>query len=348
MNIAIKRLDPHVPDPVESRRRAAGRMVRIAYATVVFGILGFFVVYFGAPLVLLSGPGTVSSPRHVISFPFTVRVTRMRIEPGATVTVGEEIGQVRSPEQDNIVANYLRTLADLATRQSDLRIKARVASESLEAARNYQRLTEEAAKLIEASSSVSMTYRVEIFRERAAAHKAVVSQEAEAAESTAQLEALDKMSEQIRESLDTVERNFAQGRMFAPITGIISTNLADAGQSLVAGTPVAEVLDPGDVFVDWYVPNERLIDPKVGQGVMVLFGNRRIAGRIAEILPVSDVYAGTQRQFAPDRKATQIARIRFNPAEVRPPLNSTVSVHMYYTDLAARTAAGLVALFGLH
>src|SRR4029079_14817884 len=106
MNITLNRLDPNLPDPVESRRRAAGRMVRIAYATVVFGVLGFFVVYFGAPLVFLSGPGTVTSPHYVIWLPFIVQVTQMRVAPGAAVKADEEIGQVRSPEQDNIVATY--------------------------------------------------------------------------------------------------------------------------------------------------------------------------------------------------------------------------------------------------
>lgn len=57
MDITINRLNPNVPDPVESRRRAAGRLVRIAYATIVFGVIAFFVIYFGAPLVFLSGPG---------------------------------------------------------------------------------------------------------------------------------------------------------------------------------------------------------------------------------------------------------------------------------------------------
>src|SRR6516165_2630465 len=71
MDVKISRLDPNVPDPVESRRRAAGRFVRIAYATVVFGVLGFFIIYFGAPFVFLSGPGTVTAPRHVVSLPYT-------------------------------------------------------------------------------------------------------------------------------------------------------------------------------------------------------------------------------------------------------------------------------------
>ena len=97
MNVIVNRLDPNVPDPVESRRRAAGRLVRFAYATVVFGVLGFFAIYFGRPFVYLSGPGTVSSPRYVISLPYVVQVNRMNVEPGSTVKADDEIGQVWSP-----------------------------------------------------------------------------------------------------------------------------------------------------------------------------------------------------------------------------------------------------------
>jgi HlyD family secretion protein len=80
----------------------------------------------------------------------------------------------------------------------------------------------------------------------------------------------------------------------------------------------------------------------------VLFGNRRIHGKIAQILPISAVYAGTQPMLARDRPATQIARIRFDPDALPPALNSTVYVHMHYTGLSARVADGLVRLFGLH
>jgi hypothetical protein len=347
MNIAIKRLDPNLPDPVESRRRAAGRLVRFTYATVVFGILGFFVVYFGAPLVLLSGPGTVSSPRYVISFPFVVQVLEMKVVAGSTVKAGEEIGRVRSPEQDNIVANYMRALADVASRRSELRVKARVAREALDPAREYQRLTDQAADNVK-ETSASLSYRLELFRERASASKAVLSQEAEVEESITQLSDLDEMAARLRESLDAVQRAFAEGRVYAPVGGIIAANpLAHVGESLVAGSPFAEILDPADVFVDWYIPNERLFDPQVGQDVIVLFGNRRIYARIAQILPVSAVYGGTQSTVARERSATQIARIRFNPDAQLPPLNSTVNVRMYYADWAGRAAARFVRLLGL-
>ena len=201
MDVTINRLDPNVPDPIESRRRAAGQLVRIAYATAVFGVLGFFIVYFGSPLVYLSGPGTVTSPRHVVSLPFTVQVNQMKLVPGATVKAGEEIAEVISPEQDSIVATDMRALADISGRTAELRIKARVAQESLGASRSYLRVTEEAAKRIDAMATATVTFRMEVLRERASAQKAVVSQEAEVAESTVQLASLDHFIQQLRNRL---------------------------------------------------------------------------------------------------------------------------------------------------
>ena len=142
---------------------------------------------------------------------------------------------------------------------------------------------------VEASPASSLSFRVEIHRERALAQKGVASQEAEIAEAAVQVAYLGDFDKQLRRRLEDVERNFAEGRVIAPISGILSTNLARVGQSLVAGTPIAEILDPTDVFVDWYIPNERLADPKIGNEVFVLFGNWRLSGGIAQILPVSDV-----------------------------------------------------------
>src|SRR4051794_25443526 len=187
MSVVINRLDPNVPDPVESRRRAAGRLVRMAYAAGVFSILGFFVIYFGSPFVFLGGSGAVSSPRHVISLPYTVQVSLMKVTPGAIVKAADEIAQVRSPAHDTLVATYLASLVDIASRSAELRVKARVAKDSLDVSRSYQRETEAALKQIEAMAGATTTFRLEILRERALANKAVITQEAEFAEATTQL-----------------------------------------------------------------------------------------------------------------------------------------------------------------
>src|SRR5262245_25605593 len=191
---------------------------------------------------------------------------------------------------------------------------------------------------------------MEVLREYASDRKAVVSAKAEVSESTIQLASLDEFIKRLQGHLDEVQRHFGQGRVLAPVAGIISTGLADIGQSLTAGTPIAEILDPTDIFVDWYIPNERLMDPQVGHVVFVLFGNRRIPGTIAQILPVSGVYAGTQQQqlVARTRPATQMARIRFDPGASPPPLNTTVDVRMHYTRFSAHVAGVLIWLFGLY
>ncbi|WP_457154493.1 HlyD family secretion protein [Mesorhizobium sp. P5_C1] len=347
MHVTINRLDPNVPDPIESRRRAAGRLVRFAYGTTVFGVLAFFVVYFGAPFVFLSGPGTVTAPRYVVSLPNIVQVQTMNVVPGATVKAGQEIGTVNSPQIDGVLANYMNSLADIAVRRAELRVKLRVAQDTLASTRSYLDLTQETIAEIERTSAASLSYRVGMYRERAQALGILVTHEAEISESTAQLADLDKFSQQVRGHMDAIERSFAGGKVFAPIAGVVSTNVAHAGQSLVAGAPIAEILDASDIFVDWYIPNERLVDPRIDDKVMVLFGNRRIPGTIVDILPVSDVYAGRQPQFGGDRQSTQIARIRFNEGATMPALNSTVYVHMYYTSFTARIAEWLIWLIGL-
>ena len=347
MDLAIKRLDPNVPDPVESRRRAAGRVVRFAYGVTVFGVLAFLVVYFGTPLVFLSGPGTVTAPRYVVSLPHIVQVRAMKVTPGAIVKAGQEIGLVISPQIDSVLASYMNALADIAVRRAELRIKLRVAQELLASSRSYLQLTEETIARIEETSAASLTYRVDMYGERARAQQTLVSQEAEIAESTAQLAELDAFGRKIQGHIDAVERSFAGGKVFAPIAGVVATNVAYVGQSLVAGAPVAEILDPTDIFVDWYIPNARLVDPRKDDQIMVVFGNRRIPGTIIDILPVSDIYASQQPRFGRDRQATQIARIRFDEDAQAPPLNSTVDVHMYYTNFIAWTAERLIRLFGL-
>jgi len=116
--------------------------------------------------------------------------------------------------KDALLRNEARNQADLR----DLRIKARVAHDTLESARSYLRLTEEAAERLKGTGAVtaSLSYRVEIFRDRALAQKTAITLEAEAAETKIQLEALDELDRKLRDQLARVEISYADGRIFAP------------------------------------------------------------------------------------------------------------------------------------
>ncbi|WP_457661303.1 HlyD family efflux transporter periplasmic adaptor subunit [Sinorhizobium medicae] len=240
----------------------------------------------------------------------------------------------------------MRGLADLAGREAELRIRARVARDSLAAARSYLQLTDEAVKRLEAApeaTNVSTLYQLEVLSARAQALKTVVTQEAEAAEAAIQIESLSEVRERFQEHLDRTDAEFAGGRVVAPISGIVARNVPRIGQSLAPESAIAEIFDTTDLYVDWYIPNYRLIDPKVGNNVFVLFGNRRIPGVVDEILPLS----GMPEAGAPHDQSGQIARIRFAPDVVNPALNATVRIHMHYSTIVARAAAALVDFLGL-
>ncbi|WP_416797414.1 HlyD family secretion protein [Ciceribacter azotifigens] len=349
MENALTRLDPNLPDPVESRRRSAGRFVRFVYGTLVFGLLAALILYFGTPLVFLGSPGIVSAPRQLVSLPYAVQVVDRVAEPGEAVSVGDEIARVRSPQQDEIVATYMRGLSELAGREADLRIREQVAQNSLPAARAYLELTATAVnRLAAAKNAVSLTYELDVRNAHAQARKDVASQEAEAAEASVQIAALAALRERLQQQVDRLERDFANGRVVAPVSGIVSPRMATAGESLVAGTAIAEIYDTSDIFIDWFVPDYRLVEPKVGKPVFVLFGNRRISGEITRILPVSDVYE-EERTLAGSRgRSAQVARIRMAPGSEPPALGSTVHVHMYYSGRIGHVAADLVHLLGLN
>lgn len=350
MNIQIHRLDPNVPDPVESRRASAGRLVRLIYALGVLGVIGFFAIYFGASLVLLSGPGVVSAPREIVSLPYIVQVQRMEVTPGEHVQAGMPVARVRSPQVSETLSNLTQALADVTSREADLRVKARISRDSLVSARARLHNAEDTLNRLETTlnqASASLVYRADVYRERAQAVQNVVALEAEAEESSAQLARLGEIRDRIQGQLDQIQKEFDNGRVLAPVDGIVSTRLSRAGETIVAGSSLAEIFQPDNIYIDWYIPNFRLIDPKPGHRVFVVLGKTRAMGTITEILPISDTFDAARSSILREPQTGQIARIRLDAGAQPPALNSTVTIHMYYTGLADSIARNVVGLFGL-
>lgn len=350
MNLQLRRLDPNVPDPVESRRTSSGRIVRFVYALGVTFVLGFFVFRFAAPLIFLSGPGIVSAPREIVSAPYIVQVQRVDVTPGATVQAGTPIALVRSPQVSETLANLTRALAEVTTREAELRVKARLARDSLESARSRLRIADDNVRRLESAMNpdgVSVAYRTEVYRERAQAVQNAVALEAEADESSIQLLRLAETRQQIQNQFDRTEKEFDGGRVFSPVNGVVATHLARAGETVVAGSSIAEVFQAGDFYVDWYIPDFRLADPQPGYRVVVGIGRNRVLGTISEILPISDTIEDRRSSILREPQRGQVARIRLDPDVHPPALNATVQVYMYYTDIASRVAEAFVHAFDL-
>lgn len=350
MNVQIHRIRPDLPDPVESRRSGAGRFVRIVYALCVFAVLGFFVFRFGSPLVFLSGPGIVAAQSDVVSLPYAVQVLSMDVKPGAKVEPGQRLALIRSPQVAETLSNYTRALGEVTGKEADLRVKARIAQASLDAARSRLRVAEDTLRRLESNTggeSASLVYRTEVYRERALALQGVAALEAEAAEAASQLVVLGETRQRIQRDLERTEREFDDGKVLAPVSGIVSAQLAKIGATVLAGTSIAEIYQADDLYVDWYIPAYHLTEPQPGTKVFVVAGKNRINGTISELLPLSEAFDARRSSILSEPLSGQVARIRLEPGSEPPVLNATVEVRMYYSETIRELAEGLARLVGV-
>ena len=194
---------------------------------------------------------------------------------------------------------------------------------------------------IDAMATATVTFRMEVLREHASARKAVVSQEAEVAESTVQLASLDEFIQQLRSRLDEVERHFGQGRVFAPTAESFRqvSRMSGSRWWRALRSPRSSIR-PISSWTGTF-PMRACSIPEVGSEVLCCSATGGFPERSPKSCRFPVCTPGRSRQLlARDRPATQIARIRFDPDASPPPLNSTVDVHMHYTGLSARIADG--------
>jgi hypothetical protein len=151
----------------------------------------------------------------------------------------------------------------------------------------------------------------------------------------------------IQTQLDAAEREFDEGRVLAPVSGIVSTRIARPGETVPVGSSIAEIYRSGDLFIDWYIPSFRLEDPLPGQRVSVMSGKTWMSGRIDEILPISGAFDAKRTSTLREPPGGQVARIRLEPGARPPSLNGTVVVHMYYLEAVGQVAGRVAALLGL-
>ena len=151
----------------------------------------------------------------------------------------------------------------------------------------------------------------------------------------------------LQEQFDRTERDFDAGRVLSPTDGVVATHLARAGETVLAGSSIAEIFQAGDVYVDWYIPDFRLVDPQPGYRVVIAVGRNRVLGTIGEILPISDTFDNRRSPILREPQRGQVARIRLDPDAQPPALNATVQVYMYYTAAAGHVAETFVHVFDL-
>lgn len=327
------RLDIDIPDPVESRRTSSGRLVRIVYAIGIISLAVFLAWHFGKQLFMLEGPGIVTAKRYVISAPYTAQVVRMNIDPGEDVKIGDDIALVSSFEVEKYISDLLNLVVDQTTEETALRVKVAVSLSTHESTMKRLSAANDSVLRFENAlnrDAASLQYRSDIYREQAVAMLSVAQSNAEGAESAAQLSKLSENMGLIERQMSRINDKYRDGHILAPISGVISSRIAESGETIPAGGIIAEIFDTGDIYIDWTVPALRLIQPRVGDAVLISDGSNTFPGTISQLFSVSADFAGGNKSAMSETKSGQIARVRADNLRKLVILNTNVSLRMSY------------------
>ncbi len=111
--------------------------------------------------------------------------------------------------------------------------------------------------------------------------------------SRTQLEAREAEREAARAELEAVELDIRNTRIVAPVAGIVNQRLADRGDFVSRGDPVAEVVDNDPLLAVVHVPQHQIGRVEPGQPARIRFLDRRRAeGEVRFVSRVAE--SGTQ------------------------------------------------------
>jgi multidrug efflux system membrane fusion protein len=99
--------------------------------------------------------------------------------------------------------------------------------------------------------------------------------------------------EQAQAQHDSAETVYSYSHVISPINGIVTAKSVDAGTLVMPGTPLFTVEDTSRYRLEASLPEQFLSKAKVGEEVAVQLEERKMQGRVGEIVPAADVASRT-------------------------------------------------------
>ena len=222
--------------------------------------------------------GTVRSVNSsVLGAEISGTVREVRVEPGDRVQRGEVLAVLddRSPRAQlaSADAGVEASKAGLAEVES-----------ALQAAKAQRQLAEVTYHRYQELLGKNSVTRQE-FDGAEAAYKSAEANEAAMVARKQQMQAQSQAAQSQRESAQTM---FSYSRIVAPIDGLVTARMVDAGTLVMPGTPLLTVEDTAHYRLEASVPEEMLPRIHVGQPAQVTTGQGSFPGTVVEVVPAAD------------------------------------------------------------
>lgn len=269
----------------------------------------------GKPVVSVTG--TIEAIQVDVSARIAGRITERPVNEGDRVVAGQVLVRLDEAElaaevrrQEAAVRTAQSTLNDLVAgaRREEME-DARAALQSASATRewterDFRRAEGLFRQTLIAAQEVDrarQAYEVAAAQEKSARQKVLLL---EAGSRPDQVEAARGQLAQARNALDTARTRRKEMTVSSPLDGVVLRKNLEVGELANPGVPILTLMNPSDIWVRAYVPEEEVARIKVGSPVRVSvdgYPARRFPGRITEI--------ASEAEFTPRNVQTRKERV---------------------------------------
>lgn len=317
-----------VPDTLNNQTRS--HRLAIARTAYLVGLAGLAIwlgdLFFG-DMIRLRSEGLVLGEPGVVAAEFPVTVRDVLVREGDSVERGQVAVIVSSQNVAERIANLTTELAVRETRISELRIRAQMIDAIIESAENRERVASDARKELEAllrRGFLSLDKRTAAVESEFRSRQELEKLRAEKRSAESEIETLRASFALAESAIADLRKLYGEGRMRAPITGVVSRLAADRGAVVRAGDPLIEIYGKRR-YVLAYLPTGGLYEVSKGDRVRVMAGFRTFEGVVARIEPVAAALPREFQQAFKPVERQQLMRVEFSDGET-PPLFAKVKL----------------------
>lgn len=326
----MRRLRPRLVPPLaqEEPRPRRHTVIRWVYLAAVAGLLAWLGNLFLGGFFYLRADGMVLGDEAVVAAEFPVTVQRILVHEGERVTADQVVATVSSQTVADTLARLIGEQADREIRLADLAIRNQTTDAIIglagtrESVASATRRTLE--KLLADRDLPAITHSAAIdseFRSK----EDLARLQAQRSAFTAQISTLRTAVDQARSAIGDLRRDYDDGRLPAPIGGIVGRRIAQQGAVFGAGDPLLDIYGERR-FVLAYVPTGGLFSVRIGEKVAIADGLHSFGGTITRVEPVAAALPREfQRAFTPVEHE-QVIRVEFAAGREPPPLFAKVRV----------------------
>jgi HlyD family secretion protein len=195
------------------------------------------------PAGIVKSNGRIEATQVDVSSKYAGRLSEVNVEEGSTVTQGQVLAKLSSPELDA----QLRAAEADVQRATDAKVAAEADIRTRESALEFAKSDfERGAELVKTGTISKQTYE-QRKRNFDAATSALASSTSQRDQATSSIKSAEANVERFKATI-------AELTLVSPRNGRVQYQLARAGEVIAAGAPILTILDLTDVYMTLFLP----------------------------------------------------------------------------------------------